>query len=206
MPPQDSSHEFELLLQRCRADDRQAIDELFERFYPTVQRMVRVSLRTEFRNKRPWLNAVFSSSDIVQSVFLSILRSTSTFDGRHEGALVKYFATATKNRIIDEIRHYEASRRSRGREVGEREHSVRDERTGPATHSLINDQMERLQAAVDALPEQERQLVRGRLEQDLSYQELADQLGYGSLDSARRAFLRASARLALSLQEEEHES
>ena len=64
---------FASLLARARQGDDAALDQLLERYYPVVQEMVHRSLSRDLRTKRPWLIARFSTGDVVQEVFRSVL-------------------------------------------------------------------------------------------------------------------------------------
>ena len=176
------------LLTAARAGDRGAMDELFLRFYPSVRNMVHHSLATDLRRKRPWLAAMFSTGDVVQEVFQSVIRDMEHFDGESEGAFVAYLVTLIKNRLTDAIRFHEAMRR--------------DSRRAPHAGDSLDDQAaeSRDPAEIAAAEEQLRRYIRERLHGTTTFAELAQQFGYPSEDAARKAFCAAQARLLLSIQ------
>jgi RNA polymerase sigma factor (sigma-70 family) len=190
------------LLDGAREGDRAALEALFERLYPRVQRMVHGHLARDMRQGRPWLAARFSTGDVVQEVFRSVLADMSAFAGDTEDALIGYLAMVVRNRLIDAIRFHEASRRD-GRRSGSETAALGtpDAEDGPAAAAATAEEVRRLHDALAEFPERERLLLRARFEDTRSLRELADQLGYSSESAARRAFHAAQARLALRLSE-----
>ena len=97
-------------LAAARQGERAALDRLFGEFYPTVQANVHRHLASDFRAKRPWIGAMFSTGDVVQEVFLCVLRCLDDFEGRTPAEFVGYLTTLTRNRIVDAVRFHEAVR------------------------------------------------------------------------------------------------
>jgi RNA polymerase sigma factor (sigma-70 family) len=188
------------LLEGARRGDREALEELFGRLYPRVQRMVHGHLARDMRQGRPWLAARFSTGDVVQEVFRSVLQDLDAFSGSGEEALIGYIAMVVRNRLIDAIRFHEASRRD-GRRGGSETAVWREpgQDEGPAAAAATAEEVRRLHEALEEFPERERLLLRARYEGTRSLRELAEQLGYSSESAARRAFHAAQARLALRL-------
>ena len=213
MPSSQSPHDgagspvpFPECLHAARAGDPVAQEALFSRFYPRVEKQVHLALERDMRMGRGWLHARFSTGDVVQDVFKSLLGNLEDFSGETEEAFVGYLSMIIRNRILDAIRFHEASRRDgrSSRSIPEGGVGPQDG-MGPATQAASNDQVQQFQDALKSFPEQEQLLLRGRLEDELSFQELADKLGYSSSFSARRAFYSAQARLALLLGGESQE-
>ncbi len=190
------------LLTAARAGDRGAMDELFLRFYPSVRNMVHHSLATDLRRKRPWLAAMFSTGDVVQEVFQSVIRDMEHFDGESEGAFVAYLVTLIKNRLTDAIRFHEAMRRDsrRAPHAGDSLDDQAAESRDPAEIAAAEEQLRRYTRALATLGPRERTLLRERLHGTTTFAELAQQFGYPSEDAARKAFCAAQARLLLSIQ------
>ena len=189
---------FESVLAAARTGDSEALEELFRRFYPTVEEMVHARLAQDVRIGRPWLGARFSTGDVVQEVFRSLLRNLDSFQGRTESAFCGYLAMAVKNRLVDAIRFHQADQRD-GRRTQSDEDDVRPAPQGrsPGSEVASMDELRVLHEALQAFDEREQLLLRGRLEQDVSFENLAEQLGYSSRSAAQRAFYAAKARLTL---------
>jgi len=197
---------FTETLRAARAGDKQAQEDLLRTYYTRVERMVHISLSRDMRSSRPWLRARFSTGDVVQEVFRSILGDLDAFKGDGENAFVGYLAMVARNRIIDAIRFHEAAQRDgRSTRPTPEQDPTPNEQQGPATEVASNEELARFRDQMASLPEQEQLLLRGRLEQGLQFQDLADQLGYSSPHSARRAFYAAQARLLIRLKQDEPE-
>ena len=97
--PKPSPFDFRMILEAARRGDRAATEVLFRRFYPGVERMVHRSLSQDLRSNRPWLNVRFSTGDVVQDVFRSLLRDLSGFEGDTEGTFSWYLAMVVRNRL-----------------------------------------------------------------------------------------------------------
>lgn len=200
MLPLPADDGFQALLTAARAGDADALDGVFERFYPRVQRMVHVRLARDLRTTRPWLAARFSTGDVVQEVFRSVLGDLRAFAGDNEGAFAGYLAMVVRNRIVDAVRFHEAGPRDGRRSLADAEDvGAQPDADDPARAAAHVEELERFHAALATFPERERLLLRARLEGTGNFTELAEQLGYGSESTARRAFHAAQARLAVLL-------
>jgi RNA polymerase sigma factor (sigma-70 family) len=196
-----SSMDFTESLRRAQRGDRGALDQLFARFYPSVQAMVHRSLASDLRLKRPWLGALFSTGDVVQEVFFGVLRDIDHFEGEGEAAFTSFLATMVKNRLLDAIRHHEAGRRDRRRMTDPADTTVDAPAGGanPPTIAAMREQVGCLKQLLAEFPVRDGMLLRLRLEGEESFRAIADQLGYPSEDAARKAFCVAQARLLLKL-------
>lgn len=192
---------FQATLEAARGGDQAALALLFEQFYPRVQRIVHARLARDLRTVRPWLAARFSTGDVVQEVFTSVLGDLDAFEGSNEGGFAGYLAMIVRNRIVDMIRFHEAASRD-----GRKARGVIDEDQSPPASedqvsSLIQDEeIERYREALTEFSHKDQLLLRARLEGTATFAELAEQLGYGSSSAARRAFHTAQAHLAFLLE------
>lgn len=203
-PPSEAAldAEFLALLALARDGDSAALDSLVDRFQPRVQADVHRKLARDVRASRPWLEARFSTGDVVQEVFRSVLGDLDAFGGRTEDAFCGWLAMVVRNRIIDSIRFHEADCRDGrvGQALPEDSGALgASQVTDPAAAVARAEEIERLEAAMGELEPRIKLLVRARIEGQASFRELADQLGFGSESSARRAYFEAQARLALQL-------
>lgn len=202
--PEPKTATFLTTLSRARSGDEVALDELFRQFYPRVQRMVHHSLATDLRNNRPWLAARFSTGDVVQEVFRSVLQDLKGFAGDNENGFAGYLAMIVRNRILDAVRYHEAARRDgrRGSPALEGEDVSEAPRSDdPSELAASEEEVERFHEVLKEFAEREQLLIRARFEQTQSFEALAEQLGYTSASAARRAFYAAQAQLALRLRQ-----
>ncbi len=192
--------DFDGQLILAQEGDEAAQERLFERFYPTVERMVHHQLAREIKVRKPWLTARFSTGDVVQEVFRSVLGELTSFDGDSEGAFAGYLSKIVKNRILDTIRFHEASRRD-GRKHSRlmQELEVGSPAAGPATQAVAAEEMQAYSDALDSFPERERRLLVARFEGEATFTELAEELGFSSEAAARRAFYTSQAQLLMHL-------
>jgi len=72
---------FSAQLAAARSGDLVARNELFTRVYPVVGPLVHQRLSRDVRRGRPWLDARFSTGDVVQEVCQSVLVDLSAFAG-----------------------------------------------------------------------------------------------------------------------------
>jgi RNA polymerase sigma factor (sigma-70 family) len=85
------SRSFELL-RRYQAGDERALEELLERYYPTVHQMAR-------RRMKPAHRAIAGSMDVVQETFFTALRRLAEFDFRDPEALRRYLSAILENQL-----------------------------------------------------------------------------------------------------------
>ena len=118
-------------------------------------------------------------------------KKVNGFEHRGEGALQAYLRQAVMNRIRDELRR-----------VGRRPMRVEidDQHTDPAVSPLEAaigvEAVERYEAALQRLSEDDRALIVARVELGLNYLDLAAACGRPTPDAARVAVGRALVRLA----------
>lgn len=171
------------LLERAREGERSALDVLFARYVPALQRW------TSGRLPR-WARDVADTNDLVQDTLLHTFQQIAGFEPRSEGALHAYLRQAVKNRIRDEIR----KRHRRGAKEGI-DSDVLDHEPSPLEQAIGHQALDRYEAALGRLREEERDILIGRIELGLTYDELAVASGKPSADAARKAAQRALVKL-----------
>ena len=172
------------LLALARAGDEEALDRLFERHIPLLKRWASGRLPR-------WARQVADTSDLVQETVIATLRNLNSFEARGEGALQAYLRHALINRVRNEMRR--AIVRPAADEIDSR---LPHDGTSPLEAAIGTQTMERYEAALARLTEDEREAVVTRVEFGLSYAEVAEALGKPSADAARMAVVRALVKLA----------
>lgn len=195
-----SAEEFPSCIAAARRGDPKALEVLCERYYPAVQRMAHAALRARNGGADPHLVALFSTGDIVQDVFRSVLRNLGSFTGESEGEFVNYLVVSVRTRLVDMLRFHMAVRRDRRRTepVGESAADFLDERCPDELLSL-EEQVQIYYAVLEGTPARQRILLVRRLGGEASFQDLADELDFPSADAARKAYAKAHARLLVEL-------
>jgi RNA polymerase sigma-70 factor, ECF subfamily len=178
---------------------RPELAALCARYYPQIRRRVHRLLERDLRRGRPWLASLLSTGDVVHEVFLGVVRDFSDFRGRTEAEFVAYLARLVRNRLIDTVRHHEASRRDQ-RLVERDVSNVCDTEASPGSQLASDEDAELLHRVLQNLSERDRSLLRGRIEDETSFGALAKQLGYASADSARQMFRRTQAKVLAMVQ------
>jgi RNA polymerase sigma-70 factor (ECF subfamily) len=185
MAPGDRTNQSTLsLLTRVRDGDEQALNDLIARYLPVLRRWA--SGRLPF-----WARDLADTPDLVQETLFHTFKNIDGFEHRGEGALQAYLRQAVMNRIRDELR--KAARRPDRVELDEREP---DTGLSPLEAAIGTEAVERYEAALQRLREEERELIVARVELGMTYAEMAKALGKPSTDAARMAVGRALVRLA----------
>lgn len=172
------------LLTRARAGDQEALNDLFGRYLPVLQRWTTGRLPQ-------WARDLTDTHDLVQDVLLRTFKKVEGFEHRGEGAFQAYLRQAIMNRIRDEVR-----RTSRLPIVLALDEIGAVDGTSPLQAPIGNEAVEQYDEALSRLTPDERELIVARVELGLTYAELAEATGKPSADAARMAVSRALIRLA----------
>jgi RNA polymerase sigma-70 factor (ECF subfamily) len=112
------------------------------------------------------------------------------FDSRREGAFLAYMRQILMNLIRDEAR-----RVGRRPEHGAMVEEIASSGPSPLDDAVGKDALERYDAALSKLSEEQRQAVILRVELGYTYAQIGEALGNTTGDAARMAVTRAIARL-----------
>jgi RNA polymerase sigma factor (sigma-70 family) len=172
------------LLAKVRAGDDDALERLLARHLPRLRRWASGRLP-------PWARDRGDTDDLVQETVIQTLRRIEAFEPRHDGALQAYLRQALVNRIRDAVRR--AGRRPEAVPLDE---EMTGNAVSPLEQAIGLESLERYDAALALLREQDREAIVGRIELGQSYEELAIALGTPTGEAARQAVHRAILRLA----------
>jgi RNA polymerase sigma-70 factor, ECF subfamily len=184
-PPQpgDAESTFQLI-DRFRKGDREALDHLFERHLPRLQRWAKGRLPR-------WARDSADTQDLVQETLLQTFNRIEGFEPTREGALQAYLRQAVMNRIRDEIRR-------KGRRPGhvELDGTELDKARSPLEDAIGMEEIERYEDALGRLRPEEREAIILKVELGYTYAEVARLLEKPTADAAHKATKRAIVRLA----------
>lgn len=188
---------FDELLARWRSGDPAALAELLEGQLDWLRGYVR-------RRIGPHLRVHDDSVDFVQQALLDLLEQDATIRIDGPGTLRALLARIVDNDVRDRNKWLRRAKRDPARE----ERDVRDSALGGAlveqtTPSLAAHRRETsrwLRAALDALSDEDREVIRLHEWERLSHEEIGRRLGI-STDAARVRFQRALPRLAAKVAE-----
>jgi RNA polymerase sigma factor (sigma-70 family) len=176
------------LLDRARAGDRDALDQLARRYLPRLRRWARGRLPARARD-------LADTEDLLQDTMFRALQHVDRFEPKHEGALQAYLRQALINRVRDETR-----RADRCPEIVAID--IREVAAGqsPLEAAIGAEAIERYESALGRLDQDDRAAVVARLELGESYAEVAVALNKPTANAARMAVSRAMLKLAMEMQ------
>lgn len=186
------------------AGERDAQERLVETCLPAVRARVHAELQRDFRERHRWILPLFSTQDVVHEVLADVVRTLADTSFPAREAFFAYLGTIVRHRLLDAVRFHEAARRDGRRQVAEPTAGMAglDADAREATPTLAASLSERaglLHEAMAELPERWRRLLELRLQEDLTFPQIAAALGYASEETARQALVEAQARLLVKL-------
>jgi len=171
IPPSDELNQPERpvpdwgpLVARVRAGDQAALGAIFRAFVLPLSAFAYRSVQSRD-----------TAAELVQDVFYRIWRGHARWEV--EGSLKAYLYRATRNRVLDFLRHEKIERRWAERSV--REHAAEVARSPAREDEAMEtrDRVAALERALDDLPERRRLVFVLRWRDGLSHQEIADRMG-----------------------------
>jgi len=172
------------LIVRVRAGDPHALETLLARYRARLVRWASGRLPAHARD-------LTDTQDLVQDTLLSAFKRVAEIEIRGEGALQAYLRQVLLNRIRMEIRR--VGRRPANVEL---ESHVQAAGPSPLAHAISAETIERYDRALDALRQEERELIVARIEFGFTNAEVAQAFDKPSPNAARMAIQRALLRLA----------
>ncbi len=157
--------DLDSVIERARGRDAEALAEIY-----------RLYVRRVFGLCRYMLNSPESAEDATSEVFLKLQHSIATYDG--SVPFLRWLLRVTGNQCVDALR-----RSNRGRQViveGEEEVAVMETASpelSPLGAVLSAEEREQVRDAIARLPENYRMPLVLRYYSELSYDEIAQQLG-----------------------------
>jgi RNA polymerase sigma-70 factor (ECF subfamily) len=177
------------LLDRYRAGDASARDQLIARYLPILRGWAHGRLPRTARD-------IQDTDDLVQNTMMSVMRQLARFEPEHEGAFIAYLRRALMNRVRDEIRR---ARRSPGvQEITER---ILDDTRSPLERAVGAELLERYEKALEQLPAATQEAIVMRVEMGYSYREVAAAVGSPSENAVRMTIVRGLARIVEQIDE-----
>ncbi len=162
-PESPSSADVEALIQRCLKGDQLAWDAIVKQYWRKV-----FNVAYKFVGKHD------EAEDLTQDIFLKIFKSLDTFDRRAN--FQTWLISISRNLCIDHYRSVRKERETIDRDVDTSDLSPQSHDPSPVAALEQRDRVALLRDAMAALPETLRTAVLMRDIQELSYQEIAEQL------------------------------
>lgn len=180
----DEAQSSLILVRRAHDGDQAAVNELFARYLPRLQRWAHGRLPS-------WARGSLDTHDLVQDTFMQVLKRLDQFEPRHEGAFQGYLRQALFNRVRDEIRRVQRRGTS---DPLDPDSPATD--PSPLEEAIGQETLERYEAALARLKDDDREAIILRVELGYPYSEIVMALGKPSVAAAHMAVSRALVRLA----------
>jgi RNA polymerase sigma-70 factor (ECF subfamily) len=185
--PSDDSNPSEALLataallSRARAGDPGAQRELFELFEPVLRRLLHARVPANARG-------LLDTDDLVQEVYGRVFQRLESFEYRGPGSFWGYLRRVGLNYVAAVARRSESVQAPRNAS----ESSLDGIGPEPSPSSALSsrERFAEFEAALQELPELQRQALLMRLELDLPFSAIAAECGFPSADAARMAVKR----------------
>jgi RNA polymerase sigma-70 factor (ECF subfamily) len=200
----DNSAETIRLLDRARAGDRGALNELLSRHRPRLRRMV--DLRLDRR-----LQARIDASDVIQDAYVEVARRLDDYLDAPTYPLFLWLRLIVGERLLKLHRHHLGTQmRDAGMEVSIYRSALPEassaalaalllgKHTSPTQAAVRAERMIRLQEALNTLDAMDREVLSLRHFEELSLAETALSLGIEESAAAKR-YIRALKRLKATL-------
>ena len=171
------------LIERSQGGDEAARDALFRRCSERLRRWARGRLPPAARD-------ITDTQDLVQVTLLRAFNQLPRFESRFQGSFMAYLRRILLNRVKEELRR--AGRQPDGTE----RFDVPSDEPGINTQLQEWQTLERYEKALESLKPRSRDAVILRLEFELPYQEIADEIGAPSSNAARMTVARGLRELA----------
>ena len=187
-----------ILLRSAQDGDREALNELFSRYYDRVYRLARIRVGAEMRS---WMDL----GDLTQEAFLRASRDLDRFKPTGHASIVRWLATLLINAVRDANRYHRAEKRDRRREQplgtgssGVELPAVRS-MPRPSQFAHAAELQEVYDACVEKLDGNQREVVLLREYAGADWDEVAEALGCPNTRAAKELYRRARVRLGVIL-------
>ena len=180
------------LLRRAQEGSPEAANALYERCAGRVLAYVRLRLGRELRSR-------LESRDILQATLVKSLERLPQLRGEDARSLMGWLAKIADNEIRDRADYYGRQRRDAARET-----PIEDDAPVPAltrsalSRLILDERSQQLEAALDALSPEHREVILLRKFQELPFAEVGRRMGK-SEDASRMLLARAMTTLTLKM-------
>ena len=170
----------------------ESLDTLSARVGPRLLGFIRLKMGRSLR-------ARLESRDILQATFVKSLRHFRDFEGADSRAFAGWLMRIAETEIRDRADFHGRQQRDVRREEDVAQYGEVAERTRSAlSRMILDEQAERLEAAIESLSDAHREVILLRAFEELPFPEIGRRLGK-SEDASRMLYARAMAALTLAL-------
>jgi RNA polymerase sigma-70 factor, ECF subfamily len=185
------------LLSRARAGSTVALDALFRRCAPRLLALIRYRMGSTLRTK-------LESRDILQATLLKSFQQIQQLRGSDMPSLMAWLARIAENEIRDQADFHGRRRRDMARQtpLDDAALEVAAQVTSVVSRIVLSERAKRLEAAMEALSEDHREIILLRKFEEQSFKEIAQRLGR-SEDACRMLLARAMSHLTVQLRQQQ---
>jgi RNA polymerase sigma-70 factor (ECF subfamily) len=182
------------LLEQARSGSPEALNHLYERCAGRLLAFIRLRLGRDLRSR-------LESRDILQATLLKSLAHVSQLKAAETRSVMAWLARIAEHEIQDCADFHHRQRRDAAREM-----PIEDDAPLPAltrsalSRVILGEQAEQLEAALDVLSPDHREVILLRKFEELSFAEIGQRLGK-SEDACRMLLARAMTALTLKMSE-----
>jgi RNA polymerase sigma factor (sigma-70 family) len=185
------------LVERAKAGDVDALNDLFTRYHATMVEVARRKLGPKLRLKE-------DPDDLAQTTFREATRDFKRYEYRGEGSLLSWLVQILQNKIRDRAEFYSAGKRDSAREAKLGPTDTDDD--GPAPEPPARDlsvtrqvswseRREMLREALEHLTPEYREAITLVFFEGLTLREAGQQMGGRTEDALRMMLRRAESKL-----------
>lgn len=178
------------------ADARAGSQEALGRALESCRRYL---LEIARRELDPALQAKGGASDVVQETFLEAQRDFGRFHGGSAGELRAWLRQLLLHHLYKQARRYRTTqKRAAGREVSLEPDGLSAAAVTPSVQAMAHEEAEELRRALARLPEDYRQVILWRYQEQRPFDEIAQMLNRSDT-AVRKLWARAIERLQLEM-------
>src|SRR3989338_152614 len=185
------------LIGRAKAGEDQALNLLLERYMSRILKIVRMRLGPKLRTK-------MESMDIVQEVMIRAINGFEKFDAKNEAAFLHWISKLVQNESGDLDDYHGAAKRDFKQEADNKKNSSIDSSLlsnipanseyRPSFQLRLKEEVLELEAALDQLPEKQRDVIVMRQYEGMAFKEIGNEIGCNE-DAARMQYARGIDKL-----------
>jgi RNA polymerase sigma-70 factor (ECF subfamily) len=203
-PNSDKSFDPEFLLVLAKAGDGAALGRLLERYRNYVGLLIQLQVGRRLRSK-------VDIDDLLQEIWLEIHRKISSFRGHSEREFLTWARRLIGSILANQVRHYFGTKQRDLRleralidELDQSSRSLNESlvasQSSPSQQAVRREQAVLLADALQALPEDYREVIILRQLEGLSFPDVARRMDRTE-NSVKNVWLRALARLRRTLED-----
>jgi RNA polymerase sigma-70 factor (ECF subfamily) len=182
------------LLREARGGSPEALDRLYAHVAGRLLTVIRLRLG-------PTLRARLESRDILQATLLKSFQHIDRFEGQDGASLMAWLARIAEREVLDQADYLHRGRRDVARELpldAGLDRAAAHVRSA-LSQAALGEELERLQAALETLDPDHREVILLRKLEERSFAEIAARMNRSD-DACRMLLVRAMAALTLRLQ------